>query len=205
MPIIIDTFKQGSPEWDKARLGNVGGSSIDKLLTADGKISKQREDYMRQLVGEIICGKSEESFKSQDMINGNEREAGARKVFELIYGVEVTQVGIVYKDEKKLFHFSPDGLVRENAIFEVKNPKMKTHIKYLLEGVLPIDYFGQVQMGLYVCEREICYFMSNYDGLPPFIIEIARDEKYISKLAQVLDDFNYELALMLDKIKKVAA
>jgi len=201
MPIIIDSFDQKSPEWMAARAGNPGASSISKIITNSGEISKQRTEYLYQLAGEKITGKCEEGFQSQAMINGTEREAAARALFEMIYGVEVRQAALVYKDEFKLFHCSPDGLVGDNAILELKNPMLKTHVKYLIEGKLPADYFGQCMMSLYVTERELCYFMSAYEGMPPFILEVRRDERYIALLAKALDDFAADLIKTVRKLE----
>ena len=201
MPIIIDSFDQKSPEWMAARAGNPGASSISKIITNSGEISKQRTEYLYQLAGEKITGKCEEGFQSQAMINGTEREAAARALFEMIYGVEVRQAALIYKDEFKLFHCSPDGLVGDNAILELKNPMLKTHVKYLIEGKLPADYFGQCMMSLYVTERELCYFMSAYEGMPPFILEVRRDERYIALLAKALDDFAADLIKTVRKLE----
>ena len=201
MPIIIDDIIQGTPEWHSACCGNVGASNIDKIITTTGARSKQREDFMYQLAGERICGKREETFQSQAMKDGIEREAAARTLFEMIYGVEVRQVGIVYKDEWKLCHCSPDGLP-ENAGLEIKNPMMKTHVRYLLNKKLPTEYFGQIQMSLYVTERDLWYFMSNYEGLPPLIIECRRDEAFITKLEAELNSFNEELLQIVERLKQ---
>jgi putative phage-type endonuclease len=201
MAIIIDSFDQKSPEWMAARAGNPGASSISKIITNSGEISKQRTEYLYQLAGEKITGKCKEGFQSQAMINGTEREAAARALFEMIYGVEVRQAALIYKDEFKLFHCSPDGLVGDNAILELKNPMLKTHVKYLIEGKLPADYFGQCMMSLYVTERELCYFMSAYEGMPPFILEVRRDERYIALLAKALDDFAADLIKTVRKLE----
>ena len=201
MAIIIDSFDQKSPEWMAARAGNPGASSISKIITTKGEVSKSREDYLYQLAGEKITGKCEEGFQTQAMLNGCEREDAARALFEMIYGVEVRQAALVYKDEFKLFHCSPDGLVGENAILELKNPMLKTHVKYLLDGKLPADYFGQCMMSLYVTEREFCYFMSAYEGMPPFILEVRRDERYIALLAKTLDDFAADLIKTVRKLE----
>jgi putative phage-type endonuclease len=201
-PIIIDTFQQRSDEWLIARLGNPGASSISKIITSTGHLSKQREDYLMQLAAETVSGRPEDSgYLSRHMVNGIEREDSSRAFFEMIYGVEVRQVGIVFKDEFRMFHCSPDGLVGDNAILELKNPMQKTHVKSLLDGTLPTEYYGQCQMSLYVCERELCYFMSSCEGLPPFILEVRRDEDYICKIAKALDDFWVDLCRMVEKIK----
>lgn len=203
MPIIIDV-KQREEEWYKLRAGNPGASNADKIITTKGEISKQRDDYLRQLAGETITGKCEEGFTSQHMLAGIEREAASRSLFELMYGVSVVQVGLVYKDDRRAFHCSPDGLVGDDAVLELKNPMLKTHVKYLLEGILPTEYFTQTQMILYVTERQTCYFMSCYEGMPPFIIEVKRDERFISMLGRALDGFASDLNVMVNKLKGIA-
>jgi putative phage-type endonuclease len=201
MPIILNDIIQGSPEWFALKAGNVGASNIDKIITSTGQRSKQRDDFMYQLAGERICGRCEETYQNQAMLNGIEREATARTLFELAYGVEVQQAGIVFKDEKHDCHCSPDGLIGENAGIEIKNPMIKTHVKYLLSGKLPTEYFGQIQMSLYVTERETWYFMSCFEGIKPLILEVKRDEEFIKKLEIELNIFNEELLTMTEKLK----
>jgi putative phage-type endonuclease len=198
-PIILECA-QKSDEWFSAICGNVGASSIDKIITTKGEPSKSRTDYMMTLAAERITGKGEVGFTSQAMLNGIEREAEARTLFEMARGVEIQQVGCVFKDERKLCHCSPDGLIGDNSGFEVKNPMSKTHIKYLLEGKLPLDYFCQVQFSLYVTERSSWWFMSHYPGIKPFMVEVYRDEKWISKMEIELTLFNDQLEDMVKQL-----
>jgi hypothetical protein len=200
MPIIIDDIIQGSPEWFTAKAGSVGASSVDKIITTKGEPSKSRTEYMMQLAGERITGTCEETFQSIHMANGIEREASARALFEMIHEVECRQVGIVYKDEKKDCHCSPDSLIDPLSGLELKNPMMKTHVKYLLSGKLPTDYYCQIQMSLYITERETWWFMSNYAGLSPLIIECHRDEVFLTKLDAELRAFNEELNEMVMRL-----
>jgi putative phage-type endonuclease len=200
MAIIINC-EQRSDEWFSLICGNVGASSVDKIITTKGEPSKQRDDYMMTLAAERITGKGEVGYTTQAMLNGIEREAEARTLFEMAHGVDVQQVGCIFKDDLRLCHCSPDGLVGSKSGFEVKNPLSKTHVKYLLSGKLPSEYFCQVQFSLYVSERESWYFMSHYPGLKPFIIEVQRDEKWIEKCHTELTAFNQELAVMTEKLK----
>jgi len=137
------------------------------------------------------------------MIDGCEREESGRKLFELIYGIETQQCGIVWKDEFKLFHCSPDSLVGDSAILEQKNPLGKTLVKYLLDGNLPSAYYVQCQASLYVCERELLYFLTAYDGMPPFILEVHRDEPYIAKLEAALYEFCAELRTIVERLRAI--
>jgi len=204
MPIIINDIEQGTPEWHALRLGNPGASNVSKIITNKGDPSKQADDYMRQLAGEIITGQCEETFQSIHMEKGLQRENEARTLFELIYDVNIQQVALVYKDAQKKFHVSPDGLIGDNAGIEVKCPMMKTHVKYLLENRLPTDYFSQVQMSLYVCEREFWYFMSYCPGLLPLILKIERDNVFIGKLEAELEKFVEKLIFIIKKLKEMA-
>jgi putative phage-type endonuclease len=197
---IIEMCDQRSPEWFSMICGNVGASSVDKIITTKGEPSKQREDYLMTLAAERITGRAEVGYTTQAMLNGIEREAEARTLFELAYGVEVQQVGCIFKDENRLAHCSPDGIIGDKAGYEVKNPLSKTAVKYLLGGKLPTEYFCQINFSLYISERETWWFMSHYPGLKPFIIECHRDEKWIDKCHSELAIFNEELAEMVKRL-----
>lgn len=201
MAIIIDNFLQGSDLWMKEKAGNPGASDISKIITSKGERSKQRDEYMRQLAGELITGECEETVQSIHMKNGLEREGEARTLFEMIHNVDVRRVALIYKDEQKQYHVSPDGLVGDEAGIEIKCPMMKTQVKYLLDGKLPTDYFSQIQMSLYVSERKYWWFLSYYKKLPPLILRIERDGAFISKLKAELDAFCVELQITVKKLK----
>jgi hypothetical protein len=156
---------------------------------------------MMTLAAERITGKGEVGYTTQAMLNGIEREAEARTLFEMAYNLEIKQVGCIFKNENRLCHCSPDGLIGNDEGIEIKNPMSKTHVKYLLGGKLPTEYFCQIQFSLYVSERQRWNFMSHYPGLKPFIIECERDEKWIDKCHSELALFNEQLADMVEQIK----
>jgi len=198
--IIID-LEQGSELWFKEKVGKPSASNASKIITNDGKPSKQREGYMFELCAERITGKQEETYKNLNMLIGNEREAESREAFEFMHKVKVKQVGVIYKDEQKKFLCSPDGIVSSKHGLELKNVMPKTQVKYLLEGGLPSDYFGQCQMSLYITEFKYWMFYSYVPLMKPLIIKVERDEKYISALAIELDRFCKELDEVTEKIK----
>ena len=166
---IIVKGEQRTEEWFRAIAGNPGASGISKIITNFGLPSKSATDYMYQLAGEVLAGKKEETYQSFAMQIGVERENEARQVFSMEKEVEVEQVSLIYKNEGMRYHASPDGLINDNAGLEIKCPMMKTQVKYLVEKDLPAEYFSQVQMSLYVSEREFWYFFSYYPELPLFI------------------------------------
>jgi len=201
MPIIETSFEQRSEAWFKAKAGNPGASEMDNIITSEGKPSKSRMDFMYKMAAELIRGKADDSFQSQAMLEGNLKEAEARDNFQFITELEVQQVGMIYKDEKKLFHCSPDGIIGDNAGYEVKCPLGKTQAKYLAENKLPTAYFVQVQSSLYISEREYWWFMSYCDGMNPLILKVLPDKVFIKSLRVELELFCSELKEVVNKIK----
>lgn len=194
---IIDCV-QGTPEWFAARCGVPSASNFDLLLCADGKVSKQRTKYLWQLAGETITGIAEETYQSAAMQRGKEMEAEARDLYSLITGQEVREVGFCLADG---FGASPDGFVGEKGLLEIKCPKLATHVGYLLDNILPVDYFQQTQGQLLVTGREWCDFFSYYPGLKPLIVRVTPDKKFQGLLKAELEKLCVELKEIIKKIK----
>lgn len=203
MPIIIDSYKQHDPEWHSARLGNPGGSGFGKILTATGKISDTRKQYMIELACEAVSGRSEDGFLSYRMKQGTEMEAESRAVYAMENEIEIRQVALVWKDEQKKFHVSPDGLIGADGVFETKDAKFTVQYERLLANRMVTKHIPQCQGSMYVCERGYCMFRSYCSGLPSLNIRLERDEKYISMLGEELEKFCYELAIMIRRLKEI--
>lgn len=194
---IIDCV-QGTPEWFAARCGIPSASNFDKILCANGNVSKQRIGYLYQLAGETVTGLTEESYQNGAMLRGKEMESEARQLYTLITGLEVKEVGFCLSEGSGA---SPDGLVAEKGLLELKCPILKTQVSYLLENKLPVEYFQQTQGQLLVTDREWVDFMSYYPGLKPLLIRVTRDEKFIKALRIELGVFCEELKDIINQIK----
>lgn len=199
--MIIENCSQGSEAWFKLKIGKPSASNASRIITNEGKPSKSRIGYMYELAGEILTGKQEEGYKNANMITGQEREDESRKFFELTNGVEVKQVGVVYKDKKKQFLCSPDGIVNDEYGLELKNVLPKTQVKYLLSGETPEEYFSQIQMSLYITGFEYWMFLSYVPAMRPLQIRVERDGKFLKALAVELGIFTEELEDIINKIK----
>jgi predicted phage-related endonuclease len=200
--IILD-IPQLSPAWFSEKAGKPGASSFHRIVSAKGERQKAYKDYLYQLAGEAITGVKEESYSNKNMQVGIEREEESRSLYELIYGVEVEQVGLIYPDESRKYLCSPDGIVNREWGLEMKNVIAKTQAKYLLNGKLPTDYSRQVQGSMLVTGFKTWHFMSYHPGMKPFILEVKRDEEFISKLRKELDSFCAELAMTINKLKNM--
>lgn len=190
--------EQRSEEWFQCRLGVPSASSFDKIVTTDGKPSKQRQKYLYKLAGEIVSGHSEETYKNGDMIRGIELEGEARLFYELTQDCVVDQIGFCVTDG---YGCSPDGFIGNDGLLEIKCPSMAVHVEYLLDGSVPTEYFQQTQGQLLVTGRKWLDFMSYYPGIKPLIVRVEPDEKFQKALKAELERFCVDLNEVVNKIK----
>lgn len=190
---------QNTPEWHACRCGVPSASSFDCIVTTDGKPSKQRQKYLYKLAGERITGLAEETYTNGAMQRGKEMEAEARKLYTFHTGKEVAEIGFCLADGG--YGASPDGLVGDDGCLEIKCPQLATHVGYLLENKLPIEYFQQTQGQLLVTERRYVDFISYYPAMKPLIIRVERDEKFLAILKEELEKFCKELNEITERIR----
>lgn len=200
--MIIADVVQGTPEWQAVRLGIPTASNFDKIITVKGEPSKQREKLMYQLAAERVTGVKEETYQNGAMQRGILLEDDARTAYEFITDNTVERTGVCFKDKKKLFGCSPDGLVGQDGLLEIKCPTSAIHVGYLLGGVLPTDYFQQTQGQLFVTGREWLDFFSYYPGLPPMLVRVTPDAKFSVALRSALDIFCAELDTITERIRQ---
>ena len=183
---------QGSEEWLAARLGIPTATGIKNIVTQSGQKSSGWVSYLAELIAESIEGGSD-GFKSNDMQRGNELEPRARMAYEFETGNDVVQVGGVYLNADKDLMVSPDGLIPNlKKGVEIKCPKMKTHIKYLLEGGVPVEYVIQVQAALWVTDYETWDFISycpEYQKQPLYVYTAERDPVLMQAFDEHIPNF----------------
>lgn len=199
--IVLDCV-QGSPEWERARLGKPTASAYDRIITPSTlKLSKQAVGYRNQLLAEFIldcpidwCG--------QDgwMERGKEMEPEARAYYAMQFDREVTPVGFVLRDDERTGG-SPDGLVDEDGGLEIKCPAIHTHIGYMLNPEsLAAAYRGQMQGYLYLTGRAWWDILSYNPELPHVCVRVERDEAYIEALDKALNEFLDDLYACREKL-----
>jgi putative phage-type endonuclease len=184
---IIRNIEQGSDEWLQLRLGVATASNFDKIITTTGKESESLKKYALQLATELMLETPEPSFKNDVMARGNELESLAREIYQEQTFNVVEQI-TMFKSDCGNFGYSPDGLVDDDGLVEIKCPIATTHFKYLLDNKMPIDYWQQVQGGLWVSQRkwiDFVSFNSYFKDKKLFVIRVERDEEYIAKLAEL--------------------
>jgi putative phage-type endonuclease len=166
---------QGTDEWFAAKLGKVSGSRINDAVSflVKGGESEKQKTYKMELIAERLTGKRVEFYQNAAMKWGTDNEENARYEYEIITGNFVDQVGFIEHPFLEWAGASPDGLV-EDGLVEFKCPNTTTHIKYMLDGVVPDAYKNQMLWQMICCERKTwCDFVS-YDPRMPEGLEIFK-------------------------------
>lgn len=190
-------MKQRTTEWFDARLGKITASRFGDVMTKakSGKgLSAKAESYLLELVTEIMTGDSKQ-IESASLDWGTFTEENACEEYEVLNFVEVEKVGFIQHPEYEKVGGSPDGLVGDKGIIEIKCPfNSANHISYLFSEKLPGAYYAQIQGNLWITEREWCDFISFdprvLDQTKRMIIKrVERDEKYITDLEESINNF----------------
>jgi YqaJ-like recombinase protein len=189
MAVYHPDFEQRSARWFEIRLGVPTASEMDRILTPGGKPSKQADAYMNRLLAEWVLGEPITSdIDTPWMEHGREYEEAAVRAFEFQTDLETSPVGFVTTDDG-LIGCSPDRLVGEIGTLELKCPAPNTHIGYLLSTSVADDYRVQNQAQMWICEREKSWVSSYHPKMPPIILPIDRDEKFIAQLSSAVRTF----------------
>jgi putative phage-type endonuclease len=172
---------QGSPEWFAARLGKVTASRVcDVVAKTKSGWGASRANYMAELVAERLTGTTAESYTNGAMKWGVEHEAEARVAYTFHANVDVVQVGFVPHPTIPMSGASPDGLVGQDGIVEIKCPNTATHIETLIGGSGWRKYYDQMQWQMACTGRQWCDFVSYDPRLPGnmrlFVTRVPRDD-----------------------------
>jgi putative phage-type endonuclease len=201
-------MEQRSEEWFAARCGKVTASRVADIMarTKTGP-SASRENYLAQLVCERMTGKSAESYSNAAMAWGTEQEPFARAAYESAKDVLVEEVGFVPHPSFSEAGASPDGLVGEFGLVEIKCPNTATHIQTLLEQKVPEKYNTQMQWQMACTQRHWCDYVSfdprMAEGLQLFIKRVEFDPVYVGKLDKEIINFLLDLEDKITQLNKL--
>jgi len=200
-------IEQGSPEWFALRAGKVTASKVSDVMSAI--TTAGYKNYLADLVVERLTGNKTESFTNAAMQWGVDQEPIARAEYEVKTGNFVDQIAFVDHPTIANFGCSPDGLVGDDGLIEIKCPNTATHIDYVMQDKVPTKYIPQIQCQLAVTGRKWCDFVSFDprlpDGLQILIVRLKRDDEYIEKLearvVKFLDEVNSAVNGLKEKMK----
>ena len=187
---IYEDLEQGTDEWLEARRGIVTASEVHKLLTSRGAVATNQtaREYIAELAAERITGHVEDVYVSREMELGTLNEPYARDGYAEYKGVQVDEVGFMVReyDGYKL-GFSPDGLVSDEGLIEIKSRKPRIQINTILRDGVPNGNMAQIQMGLLVSGRKWCDYVSYSGGLPLWICRVLPDQHWQKNILEAVE------------------
>lgn len=186
-------LEQGSQEWLDARCGLMTASNIGKMITpatlkvADNETSR---GLTMQLAAERITGHVDYVHPTFDMQRGTDDEPFARDAYAAHKKVTVEQVGFMVRDFGDYrIGYSPDGLVGDDGLIEIKSRKPKEHLKTVLKGLPPLENMAQMMAGMLVSGRDYCDYVSYCAGLPLWVKRVHLDDRWVTAIHAAAETF----------------
>jgi len=211
-PGIIVDVEQGTDRWAALRCGKITASRAADMIATKKQTKKQaalgiheemanRRDYRTELLVERLTGVPVEQYVSKEMLFGLAQEPFARAAYEMHEAVFVDQVGFVVHPEIPYFGCSPDGLVGDDGLIQIKVPNRTTHLAWMQSGTIPVEHVPQLLAELAVTGRQWVDFVSFHPEFPEhlqlYIRRYQRNEKLIEALLVEVRHFNAEIEQVL--------
>lgn len=195
---------QRTTEWHSQRLGLVTASSVYKVMMASSTAGYR--NYLAQLVCERLTGQPTETFKSEAMQHGIDTEDEARAAYSARTGVLVEEVGFIRHPSLEA-GASPDGLVGEDGLVEIKCVQPSTMLDLIDSRQIPKEHRLQMQWQMAVTGRDWCDYVVYQPKLPEqlklLIIRELRNQSTILDLTAAVEKFTRELLERTNKLKEV--
>jgi hypothetical protein len=202
MPICHDVA-QYSEEHDRLRLGIPTSSNFHKIITPQGKPSKQWREYACVLIAERILHTKLEFYNSPAMERGLIVETEAADWYEFDRDVSAERVGFI-TDDMHTMGCSPDRLVGDDGLLEIKAPLPHTQVEYWISGELSERFRPQLQGQLYISQRRWVDILCWHDVLPKLVVRVEPDDTFIAVLDRELQIFNYFIERVMEKIRAMS-
>lgn len=199
-------IEQGTEAWHQLRLGKVTASRVADILaqTRTGP-SASRQNYLIELALQRSTGTIEPSYTNAAMEWGTQTEPQARVAYEVETGNFVDQVAFIDHPTIANFGCSPDGLIGDDGLIEIKCPNSATHWEYFKAKKPPQKYVTQIQTQLCVTGRKWCDFVSFDPRMPSrsqlLIVRVDRDEAFIAEIEEKVKQFLSEVEVEVNLMK----
>jgi putative phage-type endonuclease len=205
---MIEMIEQRTDAWFQARLGKVTASKVaDIIAKTQSGYAASRANYMAQLVCERLTGQKGEGFTNAALQHGIDTEPLARASYEALRDILVDEVGFVPHPSIIMAGASPDGLVGEDGLLEIKCPNTATHIETLMSKTVLGKYNTQMQFQMACTGRQWCDFVSFDNRLPEqfqlFVKRVPRDDKFIKQMEDEVVKFLNELDIKIAQLMEL--
>lgn len=199
-------MEQRTPEWHKARLGRLTASRVaDMMARTRNGWGTSRANYAWELAIERLTGEPTPSFCSPAMQWGVDTEDRARAAYQIHALCNVEEIGFV--EHPTLFAgASPDGLIGDDGMLEIKCPNPATHGETLLNGTIADKYMKQMQFQMACAGRQWCDFASFDPRFPEpmqlWVKRVERDDAAISEIEEHAAEFLAEVEQTVDRLRE---
>lgn len=198
---------QGTDEWLAARCGLLTASEMKLIITPTLKIASNEKEraHLYELLAQRATKHVEPHYIGDDMIRGWDDEIAARALYAEKFA-PVEEVGFITNDRWGFtLGYSPDGLVGDDGLIEVKSRRQKFQAETIVNGAIPADYLIQVQTGLLVAERKWLDFVSYCGGMPMFVVRAYPDPEIQTAIIEAASAFEKRLSAALEQYRHAAA
>jgi putative phage-type endonuclease len=199
---------QGSAEWHAIRCGRVTASRVaDVVAKTRSGWGASRANYAAELIAERLTGEPAERFTNAAMQWGTDHEPDARAAYEFFRDAAVAEIGFVDHPSIEMTGASPDGLVGDDGLVEIKCPNTATHLDTLLSQTVPAKYVTQMLWQMACTGRKWCDFVSFDPRLPEsmsmFVKRVERDDKRIAELETEVAAFLQEISAKIEQLNSL--
>ena len=190
----MSDIAQRTAEWHAMRCGKVTASRVSDVMSkTKAGWSKARETYMFEILAERLTGIQEEGFASYAMKRASEMEPEARDFYAFSRDADIELVPFIDHSDIAMYGCSPDGLVGDDGLIEIKCLDAKNHITVMETGEIDKKYMAQMQSQMDCTDRKWCDFVS-YDPRFPAdlrmcVIRVPRDNGLIGDMRSMVKEF----------------
>jgi hypothetical protein len=201
----IHDVLQGSDKWLALRFGALTASEMKHIVTPStlkpASNDKERS-HLYELAAQVVTQYAEPHFISDDMLRGIAEEQTARDLYSEHYA-PVKQCGFITNNKWGFtIGYSPDGLVGDDGLIEIKCPRQKTQFVTLTTREMPSEHMLQVQTGMLVAERSWCDFISHCGGMPLAVIRVHADAEIQEAIVNAAEKFTGKLAALVAQYRE---
>jgi len=193
-------LEQGTPAWHDVRRGIITASTVGQFITPKTikpAVNDKTRSMAYQLVAERITKFTEPSYTSADMEDGHIEEPLARDTYSEHYAL-ASEVGFMVREfDGFKIGFSPDGVVGEDGIIEIKSRAQKKHLATILSDEVPSENIGQVMCGLLVSGRDWCDYVSYCGGMRLWVKRVYPDPRWFDAILEAARSFEESAASMI--------
>jgi len=215
--VIIEDLVQQTPEWLQMRIGMCTASRVVDVTKRLQRASKGREkgeyaqthfDYLNELVIERLTGQAQDhGIGNLSAVEwGIEQEPFARAAYEILTEQSVTPVGFAMHPRINWFGASPDSLVGDDGLIEIKCLASHNHLDIFESGEIPDEHLPQMLAEMACAERQWADFVAFDPRFPPhmqlFVKRFHRDESLITAMEAEIEAFLAEVEGKMGRLAK---